>query len=309
MEMIWLIRLVRLRLTWHGFLFHHGPMVDPVLTVIHANEPFAKFSCWSNSLMKKLLNKDFYRTKNTCSPLHPPKKGRITRPQTIRSEERIREWFREACVRQHGSVVHAWKVMDLNGDARLTYFEFVRGCKEMDLKNARRIWCALGRSGFITLQQVDPKLGEQLGSLAGLIWCMFGTVETAWRTCFNKTGKLRIRHDEFQEACQDVKFKGESWMCFKELCSEKASNGMSRKEFGFLHSWISPGKPDRGFLESTPSRWDLPTQPWVPPQRNAPKNERRKRFKDCLLRSYGTFVYPRNLADFTSTSSFFDKAL
>ena len=222
-----------------------------------------------------------------------------------RSEERIREWFRQACVRQHGSVVRAWKVMDLNGDARLTYFEFVRGCKQMDLKNARRIWCALGRSGFITLQQVDPKLGEQLGSLAGLIWCMFGTVETAWRTCFNKSGKLRIRHDEFKQACQDVKFKGESWMCFTELCSEKASNGMSRKEFGFLHSWISPGKPDRGFLETTPSRWDLPTQPWVPPQRNTLKNERRKRFKECLLRSYGTFVCPRNLAYFTSTSRFF----
>ena len=163
---------------------------------------------------------------------------------------------------------------------RLTYFEFMRGCKQMDLMNARRIWCALGRTGFIMLQDIDAKLGEQLGSLAGLLWCTFGSVEQAWRTCFNKTSKLRIGHDEFKQACHEVKFKGDSWLCFTELCSEKASTGMSRKEFGFLHSWIQPGKPDRGFIDNPPSRWDLPSQPWAPPPSAVKKGSRRKRFKD-----------------------------
>lgn len=212
--------------------------------------------------------------------------------QQVTAEEiaRTRESFREVCIRQHGSVVRAWKVMDLNGDLRLTYFEFMRGCKQMDLMNARRIWCALGRTGFIMLQDIDAKLGEQLGSLAGLLWCTFGSVEQAWRTCFNKTSKLRIGHDEFKQACHEVKFKGDSWLCFTELCSEKASNGMSRKEFGFLHSWIQPGKPDRGFIDNPPSRWDLPSQPWAPPPNAVKKGSRRKRFKDCLLRSYGNIV-------------------
>lgn len=39
------------------------------------------------------------------------------------AEEKLRKRFRELCVRQHGSVVGAWKAMDLNADGRLTYFE------------------------------------------------------------------------------------------------------------------------------------------------------------------------------------------
>ncbi|CAK8985209.1 Ubiquitin thioesterase OTU1 [Durusdinium trenchii] len=196
-----------------------------------------------------------------------PTKAYLGREELSLEEiEGVRERFREQCIRQHGSVVRAWKVMDLNADGRLSYFEFMRGCKQMSVANPRRVWRALGRTGLLTLRCVDPRLGEQLGTLATAIWFNCGSVENAWRSCFNKRSKLRISSEDFSEACQELRYQGDPVACFGELCSEKASNGMSRKEFGFLHSWMSPkGHPDRGFLDAPISKWAVPAEPWTPP--------------------------------------------
>ncbi|CAK9106633.1 unnamed protein product [Durusdinium trenchii] len=221
-----------------------------------------------------------------------PTKAYLGREELSLEEiEGVRERFREQCIRQHGSVVRAWKVMDLNADGRLSYFEFMRGCKQMSVANPRRVWRALGRTGLLTLRCVDPRLGEQLGTLATAIWFNCGSVENAWRSCFNKRSKLRISSEDFSEACQELRYQGDPVACFGELCSEKASNGMSRKEFGFLHSWMSPkGHPDRGFLDAPISKWAVPAEPWTPPPIVQKRDERREKFLDCLLRSYGNIV-------------------
>ncbi|CAE7296462.1 unnamed protein product [Symbiodinium sp. CCMP2456] len=144
--------------------------------------------------------------------------------------------------------------MDVNSDGRLSYFEFLRACKHMQMQNARAVWSALGRSGFVSLQELDPLLAQQLGSLAAKLWTLFGSLEEAWRNCFNPTSRLRISRDDFVQACESFRFRhGE--VCFAELCSEKARSGMSRKEFGFLHTWLGRG-PDRGFIDPPPSRWE-----------------------------------------------------
>ncbi|CAK9114479.1 unnamed protein product [Durusdinium trenchii] len=181
--------------------------------------------------------------------------------------------------------------MDLNADGRLSYFEFMRGCKQMSVANPRRVWRALGRTGLLTLRCVDPRLGEQLGTLATAIWCLPPNSPTVGRSCFNKRSKLRISSEDFSEACQELRYQGDPVACFGELCSEKASNGMSRKEFGFLHSWMSPkGHPDRGFLDAPISKWAVPAEPWTPPPIVQKRDERREKFLDCLLRSYGNIV-------------------
>ncbi|CAE7426070.1 USP20 [Symbiodinium natans] len=209
-------------------------------------------------------------------------------PQDIVDWERVRTEFRQLCVRHYGSLIGAWKAMDVNSDGRLSYFEFLRACKHMQVSNARAVWSALGRSGFVSLQELDPVLAQQLGVLATKLWSLCGSVEEAWRHCFNRASRLRVSRDDFVQACEGLGFKhGEA--CFTELCSEKARTGMSRKEFGFLHTWMGRG-PDRGFIDPPPSRWEKERRPWTPPQPVLKKFERRKKFKDCLLRSYGNFV-------------------
>ena len=42
-----------------------------------------------------------------------------------------------------------YEAMDVNSDGRLSYFEFLRACKHMQMRNARAVWSALGRSGFL----------------------------------------------------------------------------------------------------------------------------------------------------------------
>ena len=51
-----------------------------------------------------------------------------------------------------------------------------------------------------------------------------------WRSCFNKTSKLRISLEDFNAGCLEVNYEGDSSTCYKELCSEKASHGLSRKD-------------------------------------------------------------------------------
>ncbi|CAE7760549.1 unnamed protein product [Symbiodinium microadriaticum] len=188
-------------------------------------------------------------------------------PLSPKDVDRVRTEFRQLCVRHYGSLVGAWKAMDVNSDGRLSYFEFLR---------------------FVSLQELDPLLAQQLGSLAAKLWTLFGSLEEAWRNCFNPTARLRICRDDFVQACESFRFRhGE--VCFAELCSEKARSGMSRKEFGFLHTWLGRG-PDRGFIDPPPSRWEKERRPWTPPVPRLKKFERRQNFKDCLLRSYGNFV-------------------
>eukprot|EP00438_Fugacium_kawagutii_P005675 Skav227805 [mRNA] locus=scaffold948:99109:106548:+ [translate_table: standard] len=79
-----------------------------------------------------------------------------------------------------------------------------------------------------------------------------------------------------------------SWAC--AALGGGAPEGGRRKEFGFLHGWISGGTPDIGFLDRPPSRWDLPVEPWAPPAPDVSKGSRRKRFMECLLRAYGNMV-------------------
>ncbi|CAE6948215.1 USP20 [Symbiodinium sp. CCMP2592] len=209
-------------------------------------------------------------------------------PLSPKDVDRVRTEFRQLCLRHYGSLVGAWKAMDVNSDGRLSYFEFLRACKHMQMRNARAVWSALGRSGFVSLQELDPLLAQQLGSLAAKLWTLFGSLEEAWRNCFNPTARLRISRDDFVQACEGLRFRhGEA--CFAELCSEKACSGMSRKEFGFLHTWLGRG-PDRGFIDPPPSRWEKERRPWTPPVPRLKKFERRQKFKDCLLRSYGNFV-------------------
>jgi len=209
-------------------------------------------------------------------------------PLSPKDVDRVRSEFRQLCVRHYGSLVGAWKAMDVNSDGRLSYFEFLRACKHMQMRNARAVWSALGRSGFVSLQDLDPLLAQQLGALAAKLWNLFGSLEEAWRNCFNPTSRLRISRDDFVQACEGLRFRhGEA--CFAELCSEKACSGMSRKEFGFLHTWLGRG-PDRGFIDPPPSRWEKERRPWTPPVPRLKKFERRQKFKDCLLRSYGNFV-------------------
>lgn len=119
---------------------------------------------------------------------------------------------------------------------------FMRGCGRMDVTQARRLWSALAVSGFVTLKAVDPWTGELLGSLAACLWASCGSVEQAWRSlvdcglesrrrsCFNKSSKLRISLEDFNSGCLQVNYEGDSSSCYRELCSEKASHGLSRKD-------------------------------------------------------------------------------
>lgn len=213
--------------------------------------------------------------------------------QTFEECEKTRLEFRKLMVNRFGTVAGAWKALDINGDGKLSFFEFMRACKTLGVsKNSRTLWAALDldRSGFISLAEVDPPLVQMLGSLAITIWSIFGTVESAWKHCFNARGALRISGDDFMQACQDIGYKGPAREAFEELATDKASSGITRDEFGFLHQWISNGKPDMVGSSDGVSRWAQDVKPWLPPVKVKRVKALAQEFRELLLKQYGDFV-------------------
>lgn len=212
--------------------------------------------------------------------------------QTFEECERTRLEFRRALINRYASVAGGWKQIDINGDGKLSFFEFIRACKTLGVcQQARKAWSALDldRSGFISLAEVDPHLVEILGSLALTIWSIFGTVDSAWKHCFNTRGATRITSDEFVQACQDIGYKGPARESFEELSTDKASTGINREEFGFLHQWISNGQPDKVGADEV-SRWAQPVKPWLPPVQDKKVKALAQEFQELLLKQYGDFV-------------------
>lgn len=215
--------------------------------------------------------------------------GKYPRP-SFEECEKIRKTIRNLIIRKYGSVSAGWQDLDTNSDFRLSYFEFVRGSPKLGLNEPRRLWASLDldRCGYVSLQDLDPDLAQNLGSLAFTIWKVFGSLQVAWTGCFNQRGTMRIELQEFVRACDEIEFQGDAEKAFAELCTEKAGSGLSRQEFGFLNSWIARGKPDRFWEKDI----DEPVENfWMPPAEA--KNEKQEllfKFKDLLLRSYRDFV-------------------
>lgn len=213
--------------------------------------------------------------------------------QTFEECERTRVEFRRLLINRFASVAGAWKALDINRDGKLSFFEFMRACQTLGVsQKSRSTWAALDldRSGFISLAEVDPQLVEMLGSLALTIWSIFGTVESAWKHCFNTRGALRITADEFVQACQDIGYKGPARDAFDELSTDKASTGITRDEFGFLHQWISNGQPDKVGSADGVSRWAQEVKPWLPPVKVKKVKALAQEFRELLLKQYGDFV-------------------
>lgn len=207
--------------------------------------------------------------------------------------EQIRQDFHKLLVKKYGTIAGAWKVIDVNQDGKLSFFEFIRGCQSLGVsQGARRLFGALDldRSGFISLAEIDPPLAEMMTSLSVTIWSVFGTVEKAWVKCFNTKGKLRISEQDFIAATREIGFRGNASHLFSELATEKASTGISRGEFGFLHLWIANGQPDRIGSEEKESRWAKPVEQWLPPVSAPEEKDWRRQFKTLLLKSYQNYV-------------------
>eukprot|EP00933_Yihiella_yeosuensis_P020715 TRINITY_DN1654_c3_g2_i6.p1 TRINITY_DN1654_c3_g2~~TRINITY_DN1654_c3_g2_i6.p1 ORF type:complete len:616 (+),score=121.33 TRINITY_DN1654_c3_g2_i6:72-1919(+) len=211
---------------------------------------------------------------------------------TLSECEDARVNFRKLLLLKYSTVLRGWKEMDTNGDGRLSLFEFMRGCQGLGvMQGARQIWSALDidRSGSVSLDEIDPVLAETLAKLAVCVWGIYGSVNQAWKGCFNERGVMRISREEFVRACKGLRFEGDALLAYNELCTDKAGNGMSRAEFGWLHIWISGGAPDR--IHDEVSKWDTSGHiPWKPPPVQAETGVLRKQFKELLLKSYSNFV-------------------
>eukprot|EP00931_Biecheleriopsis_adriatica_P047507 TRINITY_DN27394_c0_g2_i1.p1 TRINITY_DN27394_c0_g2~~TRINITY_DN27394_c0_g2_i1.p1 ORF type:complete len:691 (+),score=138.37 TRINITY_DN27394_c0_g2_i1:83-2074(+) len=212
--------------------------------------------------------------------------------------ERCRLQFRRMLEQRGGSVIGGWKLLDINNDCKLSFFEFSRACaKHLDVKAVRELWFAmdLDRSGYVSLREVDPALDDELRVMGALIRNRFGSVNEAWRT-LNKSNVPRVSEHDFVRVCNELNFPGDARSVFAELGNK--SLGMSKKEFIYLNHWVAPKLSFRQEVrrdvepEAKMSRWEKTrSEPVLLPGLDARRRKTlSQEFKDLLLKSYVNFV-------------------
>lgn len=159
-----------------------------------------------------------------------------------------REAFRRQLIRRYGTVLGAWRELDLRRQGRISFFEFCRACQTMGHKGTVKVvWEALDsdNDGFIGFEDIDPNLAALLKEFLECLLLTAGSAEVAWQAVFHHGGKGqgRVSQKPFMEACDKLGFAGDAAAVFIALNADRLPSGVSYKDFALLDSWFRPAVP------------------------------------------------------------------
>ncbi|CAK0847214.1 unnamed protein product, partial [Prorocentrum cordatum] len=158
-----------------------------------------------------------------------------------------RRAVRRVLLNKYKGMSRAWRDLDINGDGRLSFYEFCRACHKLGVGYCpRQLWDAfdMDRNSFITLDEVDPAFGSLLGNFASHVLSVYDTIEEAWHSCFNRRGSGRVDFEYFSRACSQVGFDGDHGAVFDALSADKATTGINWREFDLLQLWSGKEPPE-----------------------------------------------------------------
>lgn len=170
---------------------------------------------------------------------------------------------------KYGTILGAWRALDPLGHGKLSFFDFCRGTRNLGgIHDVKGLWETLDKNhdGFVGLQDIDPELAWLLQDFKAVLVDSCGSAEAAWQKHFCPTfghgegSKGRCAAEPFAQAASNLGYTGTTSAVFRALNVDKASTGISHKDFVLLDKWFhlknaegSHGRCGPGFLRGSRS--------------------------------------------------------
>eukprot|EP00928_Gymnodinium_smaydae_P018931 TRINITY_DN17213_c0_g2_i1.p1 TRINITY_DN17213_c0_g2~~TRINITY_DN17213_c0_g2_i1.p1 ORF type:complete len:248 (-),score=53.30 TRINITY_DN17213_c0_g2_i1:228-911(-) len=163
-------------------------------------------------------------------------------PETLRGYLRLR-----LLRRFEGSMLGAWRVIDPRQHGRLSFHDFCRAVRHMGfIIDVRTTFEMLDRDedGFIVLEDIDPALARLLKGFLSCLVDSHRSAKNAWAMEFaSAIGKQidvgRCPRGLFAKGAQRCGFRGDVDALYKAMDVDRASNGISYKDFAYLDKLFS----------------------------------------------------------------------
>jgi len=164
----------------------------------------------------------------------------------------MRATFRRTLLRKHVNIIMAWRVMDPQGDGRVSFYGLCKAAHGLGfICDTQALWQALDldHDGFVRLEDIDPDVAQLLQDFADVVKAKCGSADAAWRQVFTSGNQFsRCAAMPFRQAAHGVGYVGDVDAVFKALNAEMGPSGICFEEFRLLDKW---------FTELPAGRWSM----------------------------------------------------
>jgi len=169
-------------------------------------------------------------------------------------------------VTRFGSIFGAWRqALDLDGNGRLSFGELCIALRRLGYGgNVKELWHALDTDsdGFVMLDDLDPKVGEEITSYRKLVLEQYPNMLSVW--CESLIGKGsegdigQINFSTFSKHCEAIGWSGDARSLFRNLVGDSSRRLMTLHDFDVQAShamnrgdmeMISETKPETEILK------------------------------------------------------------
>jgi hypothetical protein len=142
--------------------------------------------------------------------------------------------FRKLLVGRFGTITAAWRqCLDPASTGKLSFSDFCQCCRDLGFQRKMKgLWTELDtdRRGWITLDHLDPVAAQLLRDFRQTAQDVFGSLLKCWHE-FDMNKNNRLDLDEFIEACEMIKFKGNLRHLFQCMKKDVSKSYLTIQDF------------------------------------------------------------------------------
>lgn len=147
--------------------------------------------------------------------------------------------FKAYLKKKHGNLVRAWRTVFPSSDSMiLPKPAFLKACAAMGFAtNAKALWTVLDKdnSGFVSLDELEPKSAEVLAKFKLLLDNKFNSVQEAF-AAIDLDGTRKISAKQFDDALKQHGWTGPTKQLFSYLDKDSRKT-LQVQDFKFLEKW------------------------------------------------------------------------
>lgn len=144
------------------------------------------------------------------------------------------EGFRMYLKKKYGSIVAGWRALDMDKNGRLSFYEFCNACRGMGYHgNLKKLWRQLdgNGNGFISLMEIDPDVGNTVGTFKVALMKKYGGMLPAWQKGLDVNKSGRVLEADIGVCLKNLGLEISAHKLYSHLCSHSGGLGLTLQEF------------------------------------------------------------------------------